>query len=86
MSFSSGRSDDGSIRSLLERLNARSFGDGPSSGTPFDDPLASCYFRIDPLQELREARMKIAGHSSAPNTLAEEIPEVQDFAFAAKSN
>lgn len=86
MSFSSGRSDDGSIRSLLERLNARSFGDGPSSGTPFDDPLAICYFRIDPLQELREARMKIAGHSSASNTLAEEIPEVQDFAFAAKIN
>lgn len=86
MSYSSARSDDSSIRSLLERLNAQSFGDGPLGDTPFSYQPESRDYRTDPLQVLREARMKIASHSSPADAEAEVFPEGEHSVFETQTS
>lgn len=92
MSYSSVRSDHGSIRSLLERLNAHSFGDGPFSDGPPGEAISTNHFRADPLQVLREARLKIAGHASSSDKMADADAGTDEFmagvrnVFAAADN
>lgn len=59
MSYSPVTSDDGSIRALLRRLDA--------------NPRLDADFRTDPLQVLREARMKVAARARATGAGPEGI-------------
>lgn len=87
MSYSSARSDNGSIRSLLERLNAQSFGDGSFFGEPpFGNPSEDRDGRTDPLKVLREARMKIASHGGPSDIETEDYLAGENPAFQTQTD
>lgn len=64
MSYSSGTSQDSSIKALLRRLDAV-------------DPLGDECIRSDPMQVLREARMKVAAQASR-NDEERETSDIED--------